>query len=579
MLEHESQRSASRAAGEGIATGDMVAQFAYCPRRFHLLYLEGRWEDNAFTQDGRRVHRRVDEREEPLPDPGGHPERPVVARSVELFDEELGLRARLDLTESAAEENTPAYARPVETKRGRAPDVEGGAWEADQVQVAAQGLLLRAHGFRCDEGVVYYAGSKKRISVPFTAELEARTRAIVSEVRTRLEVAGAPLPAPLEDSRRCPGCSVVGICLPHETIALESTDGPEFKDGEIPRLFPARDDRRPLYVQEQGAWIGKRGEQLYVTKEGESLAQARLKDISQLVLCGSVNVSAALLHLLCEGGIPTVHLSHGHWLQGITTGITIRNAFDRAAQFAKAADPGACRGLAQELVAAKISNQRTMLRRNGTELDSYDLTELAMLMDRARKTEDLATLLGVEGRAAAIYFRNFSKMLRPPGDPAEDRVLDFDFGCRNRRPPRDPVNALLSFGYAMLAKECTIALLAVGLDPYWGFYHQPRHGRPALALDLMEEFRPLLVDSAVISAINTGMISLDHFVLTGAGCALTPAGRRAFIRGYEGRLDQLVTHPIFEYRCSWRRIVWLQAQLLARFLRGDVARYQGITTR
>jgi CRISPR-associated protein Cas1 len=131
----------------------------------------------------------------------------------------------------------------------------------------------------------------------------------------------------------------------------------------------------------------------------------------------------------------------------------------------------------------------------------------------------------------------------------------------------------------MLAKECTVTLLAEGLDPWWGLYHKPRHGRPALALDLMEEFRPLVVDSAVITAINTGMVTADDFTRSQAGCILNDRGRKAFIRAYEARLDQLVTHPAFDYRCSWRSIIRLQARLLARWLSNDVPEYTGMTTR
>lgn len=138
---------------------------------------------------------------------------------------------------------------------------------------------------------------------------------------------------------------------------------------------------------------------------------------------------------------------------------------------------------------------------------------------------------------------------------------------------------MLSFGYALLAKECTIALLAEGLDPWWGLYHRPRHGRPALALDLMEEFRPLVVDSAVATAVNTGMLASSDFTRSKAACILTDSGRKAFIRAYEARLDQLVTHPLFDYRCSWRSIIRLQARLLDRWLRGDVPRYTGMVTR
>ena len=155
----------------------------------------------------------------------------------------------------------------------------------------------------------------------------------------------------------------------------------------------------------------------------------------------------------------------------------------------------------------------------------------------------------------------------------------FRFDSRNRRPPMDPVNALLSFGYALLVKTITVAIVANGLDPWWGFMHRPRHGRPALALDLMEEFRPLIVDSAVITAINTGRVKIDDFIISHNGCVLKDSARKSFIAVYEQRLDQLITHPIFEYRCSWRTIISIQVRLLTRVLRGELHEYPGMITR
>jgi CRISPR-associated protein Cas1 len=149
-------------------------------------------------------------------------------------------------------------------------------------------------------------------------------------------------------------------------------------------------------------------------------------------------------------------------------------------------------------------------------------------------------------------------------------INDFDFNARNRRPPKDPINALLSYTYALLAKECTVALLGEGLDPWWGLYHTPRHGRPALALDLMEPFRAILADSTVITAVNTGMVQSRNFITNSNGCAMQPAARTALLRAWEQRLDQLFTHPDFDYRCSWRTILRIQARLLVRWLRGDI---------
>jgi CRISPR-associated protein Cas1 len=174
---------------------------------------------------------------------------------------------------------------------------------------------------------------------------------------------------------------------------------------------------------------------------------------------------------------------------------------------------------------------------------------------------------------AAAYFREFERMLRSP-------IGTFAFAARNRRPPKDPVNAMLSFAYALLAKEATVALAAEGLDPWWGLYHQPRHGRPSLALDLMEEFRrPLVADSVVVSAVNNGMVAPDDLVREAGAFAMRTSARKALIRAFELRLDQLVTHPIFDYRCSWRQILVLQARLLGKWLRGDIPIYTGMTTR
>lgn len=188
------------------------------------------------------------------------------------------------------------------------------------------------------------------------------------------------------------------------------------------------------------------------------------------------------------------------------------------------------------------------------------------------RASDLGALLGCEGLGAAAYFRSFAFMLRSP-------IGDFAFSARNRRPPKDPVNAMLSFAYALLAKEVTVAIAAEGLDPWWGLYHQPRHGRPSLALDLMEEFRPLVADSVVISAINNGMVAPGDFVHEAGACAMKASARKAVIRAFELRLDQLVTHPRFDYRCSWRQIMVLQARLFGKWLRGELPEYAGMTTR
>jgi CRISPR-associated protein Cas1 len=585
--------------GDDALTLDMVGQYTYCPRRFHLMYVEGRWDDNAYTIEGRHIHRRVDRVDQLLPEADAEKkpaqeksasagdEPPVVTRSVPLASAVLGLSAKLDLVSSDGEE-----AAPVETKRGRVPENEQRSHDTHRVQLMAQGLLLREQGYYCDHGLLYFAGSRTRVTVPFTPELEAETRGLIE--KTRQAVSLTVIPDPLDDSPKCNGCSLAGICLPDETLALRrmqelhdagNAEAPPTKPRSavgdehptlIRRLYPPRPDATPLYVQHQGAFVGKKGESLVVRADGEEVSRVGLKDVSQLVLCGNVQVSTQTLHLLCEADVPVVLLSSGMWFHGIAHGQSLRNAYDRAAQFHTAADPVRCLAFAKALVRDKAMNQRTQVRRNSPPSASLDrvMADIDDLVSRIETVQSVDSLLGIEGNVARQYFGNFAAMLKP-----RDFDADWDFNSRNRRPPKDPVNAMLSFAYALLAKECTVALLAEGLDPYWGLYHKPRHGRPALALDLMEPFRPVVADSAVITAINTGMVRGNHFNRAASGCAMNDAGRKGLLRAYEARLDQLVTHPEFDYRCSWRSIIRLQARLLSRWLRGDVPEYSNLVTR
>jgi CRISPR-associated protein Cas1 len=243
--------------------------------------------------------------------------------------------------------------------------------------------------------------------------------------------------------------------------------------------------------------------------------------------------------------------------------------------------------LARALVAGKIRNQRTMLQRNHVEPPPRPLALMKCLMEDAERAESQEELLGIEGNAARLYFENFAGMIKrgddePAGAGATSAgaaEFPFDFVNRNRRPPRDAVNALLSLAYSMLAKDLHIVCHAVGFDPYLGFYHQPRFGRASLALDLMEPFRPLIADSAVLSAINTRMVTPQDFVRAGDSVALTAGGRKAFFRAYEQRMDALITHPVFNYRVNYRRVLEIQARLLARVLTGELATYPVFVTR
>jgi CRISPR-associated protein Cas1 len=269
----------------------------------------------------------------------------------------------------------------------------------------------------------------------------------------------------------------------------------------------------------------------------------------------------------------------GGWFYGITTGLCTKNVFLRQRQFAMAEQPWFCKRLARVLVAGKIRNQQTFLLRNHLEPNTVTLREMKRMAEQAEECVSLEGLLGVEGNAARLYFGAFQGLIKVEPDEELPRVFQMDFAGRNRRPPRDAVNALLSLGYSMLAKDLTVACYAVGFDPMMGFYHQPRFGRPALALDLMEPFRALIVDSAVVSAINNRMVTPRNFISAGPSVALTAEGRKAFYRAYELRMDMLVTHPVFGYRVTYRRLLEVQARLLAKMLEGEIDEYPVFVTR
>jgi len=382
-------------------------------------------------------------------------------------------------------------------------------------------------------------------------------------------------PPPLVDSPKCPRCSLVGICLPDETNLLRG-----LPDGDrVRRLVPARDDALPLYVQSPGAKVGRSGAELMVeTRDGEKRS-VRISDTSHAALFGAVQISSQAVQELCDHGISIVYLSSGGWFYGMTRGMDHKHVDLRRRQFAAAASAERSLQLARRFVGVKIRNCRTIIRRNANALPARGLERLKELVTKAEAAASLESLLGIEGTAARLYFEAYGDMLGPPQDEGAPATLTFDFDGRNRRPPRDPVNSLLSLGYALLAKDLTIALQAVGFDPYLGFYHQPRYGRPALALDVMEEFRPLIVDSVVLSAVNTGAVKLPDFLRRGGAVTLTQAGRGKFLRAYERRMDEEISHPIFGYRISYRRTLEVQIRLLARFLTGEIDEYPPFATR
>lgn len=544
----------------------MVNEYQYCPRLAYLEWVQGEWAESADTVEGRHAHRRVDKPTGALPASGeiGEGER-VHARSITLSSNRLGLIARMDLVEGEGDRVTP-----VDYKRGKRPHIARGAYDPERVQLCVQGMILEEHGYSCEQGVLYYVASKERVVVPFDPELRALTQNAIDGLR--LVAAGGQIPPPLEDSPKCPRCSLVGICLPDEVALLTKQD-------VSPRpLAVGRDEALPLYVQARGAKVAKKGETLEITTDENKDAPriVRLADVSQLVVMGQVYVTTPTLHELMSREVPVSWHSFGGWFLGHTVGLGHKNVEIRTAQYRTSFDAQACLRIAKGLMIAKIQNQRTFLRRNwkGGAAPAEVIEGFRQDIRSAQRARDLGELLGAEGQAAARYFGSFANMIS-----RDDNTLRFDFEKRRRRPPVDPVNALLSYAYALLVRAWTIALTAVGFDAYRGFYHQPRYGRPALALDMMEPFRPLIADSAVIQAINNGEVQPSSFISAAGSVALTDTGRKSFIATFERRMSQEITHPLFGYRLSYRRLLELQSRLLARHLLGEISEYPNFTTR
>jgi CRISPR-associated endonuclease Cas1/CRISPR-associated protein Cas4 len=537
----------------------MINEYVYCPRLAFLEWVDGEWADSGDTEEGRRAHVRVDSGGGKLPAPEETEAKPdFVARAVTLASERLGIIAKMDLIEGEDGRVTPA-----DTKKGKRPHVAEGAYDPERVQVCAQALILEDAGYQVADGAIWYVGSRERVRIALDEPLRAKTREAISNLR--LAAAAGRLPPPLVDSPKCTKCSLAGICLPDE-VAF-------FRRGLAPRpLNPSADTALPLYVQEPGARVGKSGETLVVETEAGK-TEVALGDVSELVLHGPVSLTTPAIGALLREEIPITWASSGGWVLGHTVSTGHRNVAIRIEQFRAAFDERRCLAFARSLVAAKIRNSRVFLRRNFKAGDEAErdaaLDALSRLADRAAHAVTESELLGFEGEAAARYFRLFATMF---GEAAAE-FPEFSFEKRTRRPPADPVNAMLSFAYAMLTRTWLTVLSAVGFDPYLGFYHHPRFGRPALALDMMEPFRPVLADSTVIQVVNNGEVKADGFAAAGPAVNLKPHARRAFIAAYERRLEQEVTHPVFGYRVSMRRLLEVQARLLARHLSGEIEDY------
>ncbi len=590
-----------------------VAEHAYCPRLFYYMTVEGVFVPSADTEQGAGTHRRVDRPSEAPPpldaaskagrgksamekleegDPANDPERPRSVRSLALTSDRLGLTAKLDIAEIAGTTAIPVEYRKGRPKRpwGFAPPVDDmmeearllpgpEPWPTDRVQLGLQAILLEEAGYTVTEAFLYYASERLKLRVVVD---DALRREALAELEAAKRAAAGERPPPLVNDPRCPRCSLQPICLPdeinHQRLTALTVGGEGVDEQTTPRkLWPPRDDGIHVVLQREGIRVGVRGQSICVTdKEGQVVRDLPLANVESLAVLGGVQVSTQALTAFADQEVPVAFLTAAGRLVAMMDPLGPTSAAVRAAQVRVLDRPERALELARAVVVAKIVNQRTLLMRNHASLPgrvAADLQESASAAERAVTIDELR---GHEGNAAATYFAHFAGMLK---EGVKEIALRFDVNGRRRRPPPDPVNAVLSFGYSMLSNECTVACRLASLEPTIGALHATRPGRPALSLDMMEPFRPLIADSIAVAAFNRGELSEGHFLDTAAGCALTDAGRKAFFGAYGRRMDTEVRHPAFDYRLSYRRMLMLHARLVAAWLVGEIPTLAFLTTR
>jgi CRISPR-associated protein Cas1 len=563
-----------------------VAEYAYCPRLFYYMEAEGVFLPSVDTEKGQAVHRRVNKPSAELQENSDESEgsdRPKTVRSLVLTSDKLGLTATLDLAELSGTVAVPVEYRkgvpkrtPIAAKRDEFEEEDEDSlavpepWPTDRVQVGLQALLLEEAGYEVKEAVLYYAAEKLRLTIPVDSALK-------SEALTTLEAAKVcaqgQRPLPLVNDPRCIRCSLQPICLPDEVNCERSeTTGEHISPRKI---WPPRDEGIQIVAQQNGTRVGVKGMALTISdangKTGKK--EVPLASVDSVSLLGSVQISTQAMRVLADQGIPVAMLSAAGRLVAMVDPLDSVSALVRRKQVLTFESAEKCLELARALVTAKISNQRKLLIRNHPELPAEASAGMASQAAQAAKAELLESLRGYEGQAAAIYFEHFAGMLNGA------LGIEFDANGRKRRPPPDPVNSCLSMAYSILTHECVSALRVGRLEPSIGAYHTSRPGRPALALDLMEPFRPLIADSIAIATFNRGELTNGHFQRTTAGCMFTDAGRKAFFQAYARRMDTEVTHPVFGYKLSYRRMLALHARMIAAWCVGEIETLAFLTTR
>lgn len=520
----------------------------YCPRLYYLEEVEELYTQDAAVFSGRRLHVELEK------DDGEEWTQLVLENS------ELGLRGKVDALKTRNRQTIP-----YEHKKGRCyrdRDNKPQAWESDRIQILAYACLIeKALNIVVPEGRIRYHADNVLVHVPLDEAGRQAVAAAVSRARQLRQTTERPPIATNE--RLCARCSLAPVCLPEETrLAQGQTERPI-------RLFPEDDERKVIHITEAGTRIGKSGDQFKITKRSGASTAIPSHQVGQMVLHSYAQISTQAMYFCAEQEVGLHFISGGGRYLGSFD--TRQGSIQRRIRQYKAlTNAERCLQLARQLVACRGQSQRKFLmraqRNAGTpnEAVGQAIAQMHRTLKEVPAATSIATLLGLEGNLAALYFGALPQAISDAVSP------ELHFAGRNRRPPKDRFNALLSFGYAMLLKDVMNAILVVGLEPALGFYHQPRTQAPPLALDLMEIFRVPLVDMPIMASVNRNQWDVEaDFVVKGEQVWLSDTGRRKFISLYERRKEESWKHPVTQYSLTYRRLIELEVRLLEKEWMGE----------
>ncbi|MEM9541481.1 MAG: type I-MYXAN CRISPR-associated endonuclease Cas1 [Cyanobacteria bacterium P01_E01_bin.42] len=517
--------------------------FAYCPRLFYLEEVEELYTQNAEVFAGRRLHAELEAQEG------------EEWQDLYLESEELGLRGRMDALRTRDGQTIP-----YEHKRGRCDrdsNQQPRPWESNRLQILAYCCLIEsALGIPITEGRIRYHADNILLHVPLDDAGRETVRQTIQAARSlRQSDIRPPIAA---NEYLCTRCSLAPVCLPEEARLSRE------KEWQPQRLFPEDDDRLILHILEPGTRVGRTGEQIKVTKHNEKPEKIASQSVGQVVLHSFSQISTQALHFCSDRDIGVHFISGGgRYLGSVDTrqGSIQR----RVRQYEALRDSDRCLQLARKLVACRGGGQRKFLMRGKRNLKETNpalekaIAQMKALLGQVTKAKSPESLLGLEGKLAAAYFGALSGLLKANVPP------ELRFDRRNRRPPKDPFNAMLGFGYALLLKDVTNAILTVGLEPALGFYHQPRTQAPPLALDLMEIFRVPLVDMVIVSSLNRDRWQIEEdFSIRGQQVWLSEVGKHKFVSLYENRKSESWKHQVLGYSLTYRRLLELEVRLLEK---------------